>query len=234
MSENREIVTIDGPSGVGKSTISRSIAQELGFTYLDTGAMYRGVACHLVRSGVDLNDEVKIGEVLEDLVLELIPAGPEGAVGVRLNGVDSSIEIRSARTTMAASQVSALGVVRTKLTRLQQEIGRNGRVVAEGRDTGTVVFPHAFYKFYLDADPRERARRRALQLREKGEQVDISEVLAQQRRRDENDSQRAIAPLKRADDAVAVDTTGITIEQVTRTILEVIRERREKTADAAT
>ena len=154
MSEKREIVAIDGPSGVGKSTLSRKIAATLGFTYLDTGAMYRGVACHLVNSGVDLNDEKAVEASLDTLDLELIPAVAEdGDVGVMIGGLDVSRKIRTQEITMAASKVSSLGAVRKKLTRMQQEIGSRGKIVAEGRDTGTVVFPDAAYKFFLDADP---------------------------------------------------------------------------------
>lgn len=223
MSHKQNIVTIDGPSGVGKSTISRKVAAALGFTYLDTGAMYRGVALHLQRRGIDLGDEAAVAAALESLVLELVPAVDEnGDVGVIVCGEEVSREIRTPRMSMAASAVSRLGVVRAKLTVMQQEIGSRGMIVAEGRDTGTVVFPQAAHKFFLDAEPKERVRRRVRQLREKGEEADEREILALTAERDKNDSERSLAPLKRAEDALAIDTTELDIDEVCRKVLETV------------
>ncbi|MCF8056082.1 MAG: (d)CMP kinase [Desulfocapsa sp.] len=226
MSNLQKVVTIDGPSGVGKSTISRRVAANLSFTYLDTGAMYRAVALHLKETAVDLDDEASLRTSLDTLSLKLLPAaGESDDVGVILNGRDVSQDIRSPEMSMLASKVSALSPVREKLTHMQQEIGREGNIVAEGRDTGTVVFPLASWKFYLDADPKERMRRRAEQLREKGEQVDEGELLQMIIKRDHDDQARTIAPLCKAEDALLVDTGMLTINEVTEVLLRVIKEK---------
>lgn len=230
MLHKQNIVTIDGPSGVGKSTISRKVAVALGFTYLDTGAMYRGVALFLQRRGIGIEDESAVAAALGSLVLKLLPAEDENSdVRVIVCGEEVSREIRTPRMSMAASTVSRLGVVRAKLTEMQQEIGSRGMIVAEGRDTGTVVFPHAAHKFFLDAEPKERARRRVLQLREKGEEADEREILALTVERDKNDSERSLAPLRQAEDALVIDTTGLAIEEVCRKVLAAVRSnsRRE-------
>lgn len=225
-SEKQNIVTIDGPSGVGKSTISRKIAAALGFTYLDTGAMYRAVALFLTTRNVELTDSAAVGSALAELELELIPAQDEnGDVGVIVNGEDVSTAIRTPEMSMAASAVSALGEVRSKLTLMQQEIGNKGKVVAEGRDTGTVVFPEARYKFFLDANPEERAKRRVLQLRARGEEADEAKILKMTLERDKNDSERSLAPLKKAEDAMGVDTTHITIDEVCTALLSAVKEK---------
>ncbi|MCF6186645.1 MAG: (d)CMP kinase, partial [Desulfobulbaceae bacterium] len=210
MSEKLQIVTIDGPSGVGKSTVSRGLADRLGFVYLDTGAMYRAVAYGCREGGVDVEDEQAVGRFLQDLHIELLPPKrPDDDVRVFLGGQEISGFIRTPEMGMLASKVSALPVVRQKLTVMQQKMGRAGKIVAEGRDTGTVVFPQAAWKFYLDADPEERARRRINQLTLKGERVDEQEILAQIIKRDRDDSERTIAPLKAADDAVRIDASRL-------------------------
>lgn len=227
MSEKQDIVTIDGPAGVGKSTISRKVAAALGFTYLDTGAMYRAVAWYLQGKNVGFDNEAKVGEALESLVLELLPAPDENSdVTVLVMGQDVSSAIRTPEMSMAASAVSKLPVVRSRLTLMQQDIGRKEKIVAEGRDTGTVVFPKAAHKFFLDAKPEERARRRVLQLRENGEQADEKEILALTIERDKNDRERAIAPLKKAPDALLIDTTELSIEEVSSKVLETVGLRR--------
>ncbi len=224
MSEKLQIVTIDGPSGVGKSTVSRGLADKLGFVYLDTGAMYRAVAYGCREGGVDVEDEQAVGRFLRDLQIELLPPGrPDDDVRVFLGGKEISAFIRSPEMGMLASKVSALPVVRQKLTAMQQEMGRAGKIVAEGRDTGTVVFPQAAWKFYLDADPEERARRRIHQLKLKGEQVDEQEILAQIIKRDRDDSERTIAPLKAAEDAVRIDSSRLSAPEVIERMLESIR-----------
>jgi CMP/dCMP kinase len=228
MSERLDIVTIDGPSGVGKSTISRRTAAALGFTYLDTGAMYRAVAWFLNSEGVDVTDEAAVEKGLDSLEIVLLPAEDENSdVGVRVGGKDVSREIRTPEMSMLASRVSALDIVRRKLTAMQQDIGARGKIVAEGRDTGTVVFPGAAHKFYLDADPMERARRRVAQLQEKGEVQDEAKVLAMILERDRNDSERELAPLSIAEDAVVIDTTKISIDEVGKVILNSIRNKQE-------
>ncbi len=226
MLDNKNIVTIDGPSGVGKSTISRQVAKELGFTYLDTGAMYRGVGLHVKLTEIDPSDEIAIASAMRDLDLELKPATVENEdVGVVINGRDVSLEIRTPEVSMIASQVSALGVVREKLTEMQRSIGSKGKIVAEGRDTGTVVFPQAAFKFFLDATPEERARRRVDQLRRNGEEVNEEDILAMTIKRDRDDSSRSLAPLKKAMDAFCIDTTSLSIAEVKEQILGKVKDQ---------
>lgn len=226
MPERLEVVTIDGPSGVGKSTISRRVAAKLGYTYLDTGAMYRAVAykCHL--DGINTDDESALTAVLNTLDMQLLPASSEGDdVQVLLDGVNISDRIRTQEISMLASAVSALKPVRDTLTRMQREMGAMGKIVAEGRDTGTVVFPGAAWKFYLDASSDERARRRINQLRQKGQQVNEKEILVQILKRDRDDSERTIAPLRAASDAVHIDSTVIGPDEVVQRILEVVQNK---------
>ncbi|MFP7754189.1 (d)CMP kinase [Thermodesulfobacteriota bacterium B35] len=218
--KRQEIVTIDGPSGVGKSTISKMVADRLGYTYLDTGAMYRAVAWKCLQEGISPDDGEQVAGLLADLRITLLPPEREGDdVRVLVDGRDVSREIRTPEMGMAASRVSALKPVREKLTRMQQEIGRAGKIVAEGRDTGTVVFPDAAWKFFLDATPEERARRRAEQLRQRGQKVDETEILAQIIRRDRDDRERTIAPLRAAPDAIRIDTTNLDPAEVVASIL---------------
>jgi len=217
-----EIVTIDGPSGAGKSTISQTLAASLGYAYLDTGAMYRAVGLQLERSGVDPDDPDALWQLLADIDLHLKADG--GETRVVLDGEDVSTLIRTPEMSMVASRVSAIPAVREKLTQLQREIGSRGRIVAEGRDMGTVVFPQAAWKFFLDATPEERARRRVLQLREKGQQVDEQETLRQIVERDRADSSRALAPLKPAQDALIVDSSKMTIDEVVSLMRDKVRK----------
>lgn len=219
------VVTIDGPSGVGKSTISKRVAAALGFTYLDTGAMYRAVAWRLKEERVDISDSQAVTRALENMSIELSPTPGEADVCVHLNGIAIGHRIRTPKISMLASRVSALPSVREKLTLMQRKIGEQGRVVAEGRDTGTVVFPDAAYKFYLDATPEERTNRRVLQLRARGEDVDEAALLEMTITRDKNDSERDIAPLKKADDAVYLDTTGRTADAVLSLLLDTIEKK---------
>lgn len=220
MSNSTNIITIDGPAGVGKSTVSRRVAAATGFTYLDTGAMYRGVGLFLQDEKVDFQDYRAIQEKLATLDLGLTPAATEDSdVGVRINGRDVSHLIRTPEMSMVASEVSAIVVVREVLTSLQRRVGENGNIVAEGRDIGTVVFPQAAFKFYLDAKPEERAQRRYSQLQAKGESVDYDELLAMTIERDKQDSEREVAPLKPAEDATIIDTTDIGIDEVVTQVM---------------
>jgi cytidylate kinase len=212
------IVTIDGPSGAGKSTISQALAARLGYAYLDTGAMYRAVGLRIERSGIDCNDPVALDSLLNDIDLQL--QADDRETRVVLDGEDVTGLIRTPEMSMVASRVSAIPAVREKLTQLQRQIGDNGRIVAEGRDMGTVVFPQAPWKFFLDASPEERARRRVLQLREKGQEVDEEETLRLIVERDEADSSRALAPLKPAEDAIIVDSSNLTIDEVVSLMIE--------------
>lgn len=215
MPEPQRIVTIDGPSGGGKSTVSRILAARLGFTYLDTGAMYRAVAYACREREVDPGDTAGLEGILADIRIELLPPAEGGDdVRVLLNGTEVGSRLRSTEMGLLASAVSARPAVRSRLTRMQQELGEAGGIVAEGRDTGTVVFPRAAWKFFLDASPEVRMRRRAAQLRNKGEVVDEAQLLAQIVQRDHDDRQRTIAPLAAAPDAVVLDSTECTIEKV--------------------
>jgi cytidylate kinase len=204
----KAIVTIDGPSGAGKSTISRGLAARLHFTYLDTGAMYRAVGLALEQQGIDLADTDSLKKCLDAIELTLVPNGDDD-VRVLLNGEDISQAIRTPEMGLVASRVSANPLVREKLTALQRQLGETGGIVAEGRDMGTVVFPKAACKFFLNASAEERARRRQAQLAEKGQIVDHQEILDQISKRDYDDSRRELAPLKPADDAIIVDSSSM-------------------------
>lgn len=226
MSETQKIITIDGPAGVGKSSVSRMVAAATGFTYLDTGAMYRGVGWYFLQQGVQLDDVEAMSEKLANLQLDLLPAADEESdVGVLVNGEDVSVAIRTPEMAMVASDVSAVPLVREILTKIQRGYGDKGNIVAEGRDTGTVVFPRAAYKFFLDARPEERAKRRVMQLRARGVEADFKQILSMTQERDKNDSERKIAPLKKAQDAVRIDTTEITVLQVVSEILRVFESK---------
>jgi cytidylate kinase len=226
MSEKRNIITIDGPAGVGKSTVTKKVASATGFAYLDTGAMYRAVGWYLQRHAVDLDNQEDIAKALKALRIDLVPAVNEQCdVGVFVNGEDVSDRIRTPEMAMLASRVSAFPVVRDVLTEIQRACGVKGRIVAEGRDTGTVVFPDAAYKFFLDAKPEERARRRVEQLHKNGVAANLQEILALTLERDKNDRERSIAPLKQAEDALLIDTTEVPLEVVVLRILGEIAKK---------
>jgi len=205
------IVAIDGPAGAGKSTVARQLARRLGFTIIDTGAIYRSVALAAQRAGVSWDDDPGLARLL-DAGLGLTFRGER----VLLRGEDVTEAIRTPEISRGASVVSARPVVRQKLLQLQRDLGRAAArgAVLEGRDIGTVVFPDADVKFFLTASDEARAQRRHAELAEKGLSVPLPEVLADQRRRDKDDTERAIAPLRAAADAVVVDTTGFDLEQV--------------------
>ena len=213
-------VAIDGPAGAGKSTISRRAAKELGFIYVDTGALYRTVGLNAIRTGVNLDSPEEIAESVKGISVDL--GYENGEQSVFLNGENVSAFIRTPEASMAASRVSAVPAVREFLFGLQQDIAAKNDCVMDGRDIGTVVLPHAQVKIFLTASAEERARRRYKELMEKGEKVEYEKVLAEMKERDYNDSNRAIAPLKAAPDAITVDTTELTLE-----------ESIEKTADPA-
>ena len=224
MCDQGTIITIDGPSGVGKSTISRMLAARLGYTYLDTGAMYRAVGLQCKNEGISPDDEEAVSRLVDTIDLQLLPPdSPDEDTRVLLNGQDVSQEIRTPEVSMLASRVSALPAVRARLTALQQQIGSQGKIVAEGRDTGTVVFPQAQYKFYLDADPEERARRRLNQLKKSGKQVDLEQLRQQILQRDQNDAERTIAPLRAAPDARVIDSTTLSASEVVNKMLAIIQ-----------
>ena len=228
MSEKKNIVTIDGPSGAGKSTISKLLAAKLNFTYLDTGAMYRVVGLQVQRAGFDLEAEgakERLVQLLEGLDMTLA-SGEEGKeTRAFLDGEDVSDAIRTPEMAMIASRASAEPEVRKKLTEMQRKIGNNGAIVAEGRDMGTIVFPDAMHKFFLDASPEERAMRRQKQLEESGQKIEFQELLAQIQKRDRDDSSRSLAPLQPAEDAVIIDSSEMNIDEVVSFMLAAINEK---------
>ncbi|PLX48053.1 MAG: (d)CMP kinase [Desulfobulbaceae bacterium] len=230
MVERKDIVTIDGPSGAGKSTISKLLAAELHYTYLDTGAMYRVVGLQVERSGFDLeaeNGREKLVQLLATLEMTMAPGEEGQKTRVFLHGEDVSDAIRTPEMAMVASRVSAEPEVRKKLTEMQRAIGQNGAIVAEGRDMGTIVFPEASYKFFLDATPAERAKRRQQQLMEQGQRVEYGELLTQIQKRDRDDSSRALAPLKPAPDAVVIDSSEMSIDEVVSFMLKTVHEKKK-------
>ncbi len=219
------IVAIDGPAGAGKSTVSKLLARRLGFTLVDTGAIYRCVALAASRAGIALDDDAHLGPLVDRL--ELSFRMEDGENRVFLSGKDVSADIRSPEISMAASKVSARPVVRQGLLGLQRRLALESErgAVLEGRDTGTVVFPDADAKFFLDASPEVRARRRYEELFQKGVESTFEEVLADQQRRDEQDQKRAVAPLKPAEDALRIDSSALPLSEVVRRIEAVVRER---------
>ncbi len=223
------IVAIDGPAGAGKSTASRLVAARLGFAMVDTGAIYRAVALAATRAGVALEDDPRLGELLPRIEIRFAPPPAAGdGQRVLLGGEDVSQEIRTPPMSLGASKVSARQVVRAGLLELQRRLAlaeANAGAVLEGRDIGTVVFPDADAKFFLTAPPEERAHRRHAELRAKGDPSSFDDVLADQLRRDRDDSERAVAPLRPASDAVVVDTSGIPLEAVVDGLVREVRTR---------
>ena len=218
---DRLLVTIDGPAGVGKSTIAKRLAGELSIPYLDTGAMFRGVAWSLGEGAWEW-DAVRLSAALESLHFAL--SGSGSTTVMLLNGVPLGDEIRTEQVGMWASNVATLLVIREYLKTAQQELGQRFSLVAEGRDMGTVIFPEASAKFFLDASTDVRARRRFLQLRDMGKPADLDDLKARIAERDHQDRSRAIAPLRAADDARIVDTSDLTVEQVFSKIIKEIRD----------
>lgn len=218
------IVAIDGPSGAGKSTLAKGIAKELGFTYLDTGAMYRALALKAIRQGLDLTDEEKVAALARATDIDLVEKN--GGVAVLLDGADISGLIRTPEVSQVASKVSALKVVRQRLLELQRALGKRGNVVAEGRDIGTVIFPRAEVKIYLDASVEERARRRYEELRCAGREVTLQDTLREMEERDKRDSERDLAPLRKAEDALAIDSSSLVADAVRERVMIEIRRKR--------
>jgi cytidylate kinase len=213
------IITIDGPAGAGKSSAARNLAKRLGFEFLDTGAMYRAVALAGLRASLDFRDEAALARLLADFRLEM----PGGRVVV--NGEDVSDQIRTPEVTAASSPVAQSAAVRRHLVGLQRALAAGRDIVCEGRDQGTVVFPDAACKFFLTAEPEERARRRQRQLTAQGKAVAWEEVLQAQEERDRRDSSRDLAPMVPAADAVILDNTGLTVDQVLERMEKEVRRR---------
>ncbi|MBQ1967377.1 MAG: (d)CMP kinase [Clostridia bacterium] len=216
-------VAIDGPAGAGKSTISRKAAAELGYIYIDTGALYRTVGLNALRKGADLqSDEAIIATITDDLKVEL--KFIDGEQRMFLSGEDVSDKIRTPEASMAASRVSAVPKVREYLFDLQKKLARENNCVMDGRDIGTVVLPDADVKIFLTASPEARAERRFKELTEKGMDVKYEDVLADMIKRDYDDSHRAIAPLKQADDAILCDTSDIGLEESIALVIKTIKD----------
>ena len=211
------IVTIDGPAGAGKSSVSHRLADSISFEFLDTGAMYRAIALKGLRAKVDWNDAERLVVFAQTLQIEL------SGGHVLLDGQDVSQEIRSQKVTQVTRYAASNVGVRHELVRLQREFAQGKDVVTEGRDQGTLVFPHAECKIFLTASPEERARRRVVDLAARGESVSFDDILEQQARRDEEDSQREVGPLRKADDAIELLTDGMNEDEVLQKLIEIVR-----------
>lgn len=215
----RLVIAIDGPSGAGKGTVARAVASELGYRHVDSGAMYRAVGWKAIRDGVPLEDEAGVAELAAGARIEV------SDTQVTIDGIDVTREIRTPEIDRAAAAVAREPRVRSVLVDRQRQMGVNGAIVMEGRDIGTVVFPRADVKLYLDASPEERARRRAGDPAHTGVPVAVSEVATLLRQRDEIDRTRAASPLYAAQDALVIDTTGKDVDAVVREVLALIRAK---------
>jgi CMP/dCMP kinase len=214
------VIAVDGPSGAGKSTAGKALADRLGYVFLDTGAMYRAVALKALRAGVAADDTEGVAAVARDARIELTDGGRR----VRLDGEDVTSEIRTREVSAAASAVSRHAGVRREMVARQREMGQAGSVVLDGRDIGTAVFPDADVKFYVDADPRRRAERRCQELRAAGAEAELDSIEREIRERDHADSTREDSPLTRAPDALVLDTTRLSPEEVVAAMLARVRE----------
>ena len=219
------IVAIDGPAGSGKGTITQMVGKKLNLTNIDTGAMYRCASLYMIKNNISLDDEKEIEIMLKNINIEFKKENNEEKVF--LNGEDVTKEIREKQVNEIVSQVSHIPVVRQNMSSLQREMGRIKDVIMEGRDIGTNVFPNADVKIYLDASAEERANRRLKQNLEKGINISYEEILENIKFRDHNDKTSSVAPLKQAEDAIYVDTTNLTIEEVCNKIINIIEEKRK-------
>lgn len=213
-------VAIDGPAGAGKSSIAKAVAKKLGFVYIDTGAMYRAVAVYAIENGIEIIEKSFTDEVLDRIKIDI--SYDEGGQRIFLCGKDVSERIRLADASIGASNVATIPAVRLKLVELQRNLAKKSSVIMDGRDIGTYVLPDAQVKIFLTASVEERARRRLLELVQKGQEADFEQVKKDIEYRDKNDSERKFAPLRQAEDAVLVDTSDMTIDEVIDTITKII------------
>ena len=219
----QNVIAIDGPAGAGKSTVARGVAQQLGFTYVDTGAMYRAVTSRTLDMGLDPADAEAIGAMAARIDVRFAREGE--TLRVLADGQDVTEQIRTPAVTAAVAQVSQIPAVRQAMVRLQRELAAAGKAVLDGRDIGTVVTPDACCKIFLTASAQERARRRWLELCAKGYEPDPNQLRRDMEERDKQDSERELAPLVQASDAIAIDTTGLTIEAVVGRIAAIYQDR---------
>jgi cytidylate kinase len=219
----RLTVAVDGPSGAGKSTVARSLARELGYTYIDTGAMYRSVALRVKERGISPEEELAINQLASSLHITFIADG--GKAYVLCDGEDITEAIRTHEISHLASTISKQKGLREVLVQMQREMGKGGGVILEGRDIGTVVFPDAEVKFYIDAESEERTRRRYDEMVEKGVAVDFKETREELMRRDHSDMNRAHSPLKKAADAIFIDSTRCSVKEVVEEMVRIVREK---------
>src|SRR5258705_7640182 len=232
-------IAIDGPAGSGKSSVAQLVAQKLGYIYLDSGAMYRAIALKALQNGgIALSSESELESLARDTRIQLRPVPPtlhDPCIHNRvlLDGVDVTQSIRTNEVAQAASRIATIAGVRKILVAEQQRAGQGGGVVMEGRDIGTVVFPNAELKIFLEADPRARAERRLKEHTEKGELFDLEQVLAEVHERDKRDSERTVSPLVRAPDAVLVDNTAMDVEETARLVVQLAHERERQLSKTA-
>lgn len=215
------IIAIDGPSGAGKSTVAKLVARKLSYLYIDTGAMYRALTFKVLKIGISIQETEKISELALNTSIDLVNQ-PDGSISVKLDGADVSAEIRKPIITKYVSDIAKIKEVRGIMLKLQRKMGKRGNVVLDGRDIGTVVFPEAEKKFYLNANLNERVNRRHKELKGLGQDVTIDSVQLDLSNRDKIDTTREFAPLKKADDAIYIDTTPLTIEEVVGKLLSYI------------
>jgi cytidylate kinase len=219
---SKQIITIDGPAGAGKSTVAKQLARKLNISYLDTGAMYRALTFKAIQQNIDLEDEEAIVAMAKQTNIDLESHGPHAKV--LLDGKDVSEDIRSMEVTNKTFYIAQKPRVRAIMVDWQRKLGAKKSIVIEGRDVGTVVFPQANKKFYLDANVHERSRRRMEELREKGSEVDKDQLTAELKERDNKDLTRRVGPLKKAEDAVYIDTTHLSVEEVIDEMMKYIQQ----------
>ena len=218
------VIAIDGPAGSGKSTIAKIVAEKLHFRYIDTGSMYRAVAWKSLLKNVDLSNEEMVAEIAHNVEIDLVPE--EGGQSVLVDGENATNQLKQEKISRAAAVVAAQPMIREIMTKKQRELGNREDVVMDGRDIGTVIFPQAEKKFFLDAEPKERGRRRFDELKTKNQEanLDLATIIEQVKQRDHEDRTRKIAPLRQADDAISIDTTHLDISQVVDQVMKEIGE----------